>query len=269
MINTLIGVVLASSCLASGDVLSMVEARPGWFEPPSDESSKKPGVRVSPSLDIRAGLNLVSSSSIGTRELGNLPFIPGVPLLSNAPYRAETSVSWELGQAISFAAAIDLAPRWRFSVRTGFVYNDLDSLEVQIKATTNITEDVVTLGSLSTAKGRLMQVPVDFVFRYEIGRVDDFSVGVSAGAGFQFSWLEISDARFDDPLLPTPIDFDTDAREMAFRYVGGIDMMWRIAPRTSLGVDAGFAGSSRSNFGDTLAFSIYNVTFGAKLTIDF
>ena len=269
MITIPIGVVLASSALASGDVLSMIDDRSDSIESTFDGTSKNSGDPVSLSLDIRAGLNLVSSSDIRMQQLGNLPVIPTVPLLSNAPYRAETSVSWKLGQSISLAAAIDLSPRWRFAVRTGFAYNKIDSLKLQIKATTNITEDVVTLGSLSTSDGRLMQVPVDFVFRYEIARVDDFSLGVSAGAGLQFSWLEISGARFDDPLLPAPVNFDTDDREIAFRYLGGIDLMWRISPRTSLGVDAGFAGSSRSNFGDTLAFSIYNVTFGGKLTIEF
>ena len=219
-------------------------------------------------LDVQAGVNLTSNSSITDSSLGNLP-VSVDPLLSQAPVRISADLSWNMGQSVSLAAGIDLAPRWRISGRVGFAYNLIDELQIDIKATENLTGTIVTLESYTVSDGHLMQVPIDVVLRYELAKFDALSVGLSAGMGMQISWLEISGGSFTSVYLPDPLDLDASGREVAFRYLGGIDLMWEISSSVSLGFDASFAGSSRSAFSDDVAFSIYNVVIGAKLTIVF
>ena len=219
-------------------------------------------------LDVQAGVNLTSNSSITDSSLGNLP-VSVDPLLSQAPVRISADLSWNMGQSVSLAAGIDLAPKWRISGRVGLAYNLIDELQIDIKATENLTGTVVTLESYTVSDGHLMQVPIDVVLRYELAKFDALSVGLSAGMGMQISWLEISGGSFTSAYLPGSLDLDVSGREIAFRYLGGIDLMWEISSSVSLGFDASFAGSSRSAFSDDIAFSIYNVVIGARLTIAF
>ncbi len=274
--GVLLGLVVAPICAAApadGDVLgllgSMRQSTVSVGDAIDEDTVKRNWYDgISLDLDIRAGINLVSSSSITDRSLGNLP-PSGDPFLSLAPVRISTNLSWDMGQAVSLAAGVDLSPKWRLSGRVGFAYNSIDELKIDLLATENITGTVVTLDSYTVSDGRLMQLPIDAVLRYELAKFDALSVGLSAGIGVQVSWLDISGGSFTSVYLPGSIDLDVSGRDVAVRYLGGIDLMWRISSSVSLGFDASFAGSSRSAFSDDLAFSIYNVMIGAKLTISF
>lgn len=266
------GAVVALLCtVAHSDALAVLSAARTISSADRIESPGDAPVSQSPlSLDIRFGLGLVSDTDSIVSEAYDY-IAPATVVVGRPVTLSEISTKWDPGISLNIGVSYEVMEKLRVGVEIGFSQNDLDSMSGDYRVDSVLGPE--TIASVSISEGRLVQMPLLGLLRYEWELVPSLSFGLSAGAGVQFSWAEVSGGTITSvapAVLPgADLDVGVDGRSVAFRYQGGLDLSWQIAPSTQLGFSAGFAGSSRSNFGDGLALTVYNVVLGGRLSFSF
>lgn len=245
--------VLTSSSLASADVLALLAQQ-------ADEEASAPPTAVdAPSpWYVAAAVGGTFALDADAKE-------------SNAQFRFKSGVGANVGVGYAFAKD------WAIELRSGLLWNEIDSVGGSVVSRFGANYE------LGGGTGHVYQVPVMASIVYAIEFSDTFSLGLKAGAGIQWTDVDVDNIAVFGPAAPATT-FGYDNRSTAFRWEVGIRGAHQIAPNVRIGGGVMFSGTSEVNLGspnyssggaaflpagDTKLESLYNISLGFGINITF
>jgi opacity protein-like surface antigen len=218
------------------------------LETDADGTTKENGLY----LRIGAGVNFAMDAD-------------GKDLSDSIGNQTNQTISFDTGFEFNIALGIPLTEQWSLEVMTGVAMNGVDSFSGKV--------DIPALGFFGTFTyddGDLYQVPLVANIRYDFELNEKIGLGVYAGAGLQYSYIETSGGKGIAPGFP-PIDIGSESgNAWAFRYQLGVDLSWDVAANMTLGLNVRYSGTSESDFGPGLKLdSLSNATIGATFSYTF
>lgn len=244
--------ILSCSTIASGDVLALLaqQAEKEAAAPPTEVEAPCPWY-------VAAAVGGTFALDADAKE-------------NNARFRFKSGVGVNVGVGYAFAED------WAVELHSGLLWNEIDSVGGSVTSRLGTNDD------LGGGTGHLYQVPVMGSIVYSLHFSDTFSLGLKAGAGIQWTDMDVENIRAFGPLAPTST-FGYSNRSTAFRWEVGVRAANQIAPNIRIGGGVMFSGTSEVNIGspnyasgaaflpggDTKLDAIYNISLGFGINITF
>lgn len=189
---------------------------------------------------------------------------------NNARFRFKGGVGVNVGVGYAFAED------WAVELHSGLLWNEIDSVGGSV--TSRLGNDF----NLGGGTGHMYQVPVMGSIVYSIHFTEKLALGLKAGAGIQWTDMDVKNIRAFGPLAPMNT-FGYSKQSTAFRWEVGVRVANQIAPNIRIGGGVMFSGTSEVNIGspnyaggpaflpagDTKLDAIYNISLGFGINITF
>lgn len=183
--------------------------------------------------------------------------------------RKNVLMKFDPGLEFNIALGIPLAERWSIELMTGISMNKLKDSTADVSLTRGgVTQSAVSIFN----DGTLYQVPIVANLRYEFDLTETLGLGLYAGGGMQYTYNEFSDGFyvFADPSRPPFGQQDGSYYSWTLRYQFGIDLSWKVATNTTLGLRVGYSGTGDRDYADSGQREPYrNATIGATFSHTF
>ena len=189
---------------------------------------------------------------------------------NDAQFRFKGGIGLNVGVGYAFAKD------WAIEFHSGLLWNEIDDVGGSVRSVGGATYQ------LGGGTGHVYQVPWMASVVYSLHFTDTFAIGIKAGAGIQWTDVNVEDIAVFGPGAPATT-FGYDNRSTAFRWEVGFRIANQIAPNVRVGGGVMFSGTSEVDLGapgyaggpaflpggSTNLESLYNVSLGFGVNITF